>query len=138
MITFVKKNGETENVVVFEILTRSAFNGYDFEMNIDEFNNTFRYSENNRITPNISDDKSDVYECLERKFLAKMEWWNENINKVEKLDNSGVFDDRYELMNIKDFYVEEFECSHFDFMKDRIYYNNLFNTSRELVYEERG
>ena len=141
----VKKLDTTEGgSIIFEVLTRTPFNGKSFELNRRDFSETFKSSANSMVNTNISNNKNDIYECINQLFIDKLLWWNYSINYIAPMyanvyeSDSSTTASYRGLVEYKDEYDEKFDSDVFEFSKDFKFFRALFSTAkdREVKYEE--
>ena len=139
---FVKtKEQEKDYEVIFEVITRSPFNARDFKMEKETFNDLFKCSAENMINTNVSNEKRDIFECIDPNFIAKLYWWNSNISIIADLYHKTYHTKdivgRLELSNYVKQYEQDMEENTFMFSKDFRTFKDLFNTAKECVNENK-
>jgi len=139
---FVKtKEQEKDHEVIFEVITRSPFNNIDFKMEKEMFRNLFKCSDKAMINTNVSNGKSDIFECIDETFVTKLYWWNSNMVTItdlyEKVYDVKKYDmqKRLELDDYAENYALATSCDNFVFLKDFRFFETLFDTAKELSLE---
>ena len=139
---FVKTKETKEEAITFEVLTRSPFNNKHFIMGMGQFEDLFRCSVEDMISPNNSNLKDDVFECIDKKFIDKLYWWNAHIKAISPLYSAVYEIEEFKasietfstLGDLKEVYSEELGEDAFIFSKDFKFFRSFFNSAKELAY----
>jgi hypothetical protein len=140
----VKNDIKKNEKVVFEVITRSPFNGYNFEMEADIFKSMFSCENKAVIQKNETNKKENIYSCSSHKFPKKLEWWNKNIYEVAFLhkevysskEESILKAQQLDMFNTYMFqYKEDLGETYPVFLKDLKLFSQLFDSSIELYKE---
>jgi len=139
----VKDNVRENDRIKFEVLTRSPFNGKNFELNKDIFSELFRCDKNAMINTNLCDNKDDVYECIDKTFMKKLTWWETVICVITPLyvniyesKTKASTSDFHSLNEYKEDYKKDFKEDTFVFSKDFKFFRTFFNTTVEIEREK--
>ena len=139
---FVKTKETTEGATTFEVLTRSPFNNKHFIMKDAKFKDLFRCSAEDMLSPNNSNVKDGIFECIDKVFTNKLYWWNTNIKAISPLyasiyeikDFKASIEMFASLNNLKEDYSLDMGEDAFTFSKDFKFFRSFFNSSKEVAY----
>jgi len=141
-VLHTKIKNRTEEDITFEVLTRSALNYKEFTLDKYTFNEIFASSKLDMINTNISNDKANIYKCIDKTFETKLNYWVQNIKKITPLyisiyeSGPPTSSNIYELDDHKTFYRGKFECDGFTFNRDFKFYRELFSTATSAKYTQ--
>ena len=142
---FVKtKETEKENTTSFEVLTRSPFKGYTFDLPTQEFKGYFAYVNDPSLNTDSSefareDNEENVYICVDKKFYSKMLWWELNVNSMMRLyhkvyssDIDHTLADCISLDTLRNEYADKFNVEIHKVSAEMTHFDSFFNTAREV------
>lgn len=137
---FVKIKNTTNEITTFEVISRSPLNYMEFDLDRSEFNNVFASAKEDMINTNISNNKDNIFKCIDELFETKLIYWNQNLSKVApiyksiyEMDKGYKIGSVYELIEQEDIYKNEIKG---DFHKDFKFFRTLFRTAKEAIYDK--